>query len=88
MEDRNKRRFRHPKRVTDDVRGTTAGSDVLLAGPVTMGAPVLPISVEDEEVSIQFSIFFMRQIFLCPRRFLLTEMCSPYSVPDRVAATP
>lgn len=39
-------------RVTDDVRGTTAGSDVFLAGPVTMGAPVLLISEEDDGVSI------------------------------------
>jgi len=59
--DRNKRRFRNLKRVTDDVRGSTAGSDVILAGLVTMGAPVLLISEEDE-VSIQFSIFFMRHL--------------------------
>lgn len=36
--------------------------------PRTMGAPVLLISEEDD-VPIQFSIFFMRQIFLYPRGF-------------------
>lgn len=39
-------------RVTDDVRGTTAASDVLLADLVTMGAPVLLISEEDDGASI------------------------------------
>jgi hypothetical protein len=43
---------RNLKRVTDDVRGTTAGSDVFLAGLVTMGAPVLLISEDDDGVCI------------------------------------
>lgn len=50
--DRGKLRQKTAVRVTDDVIGTTAGSEVFLAGLVTMGAPVLLISEEDDGESI------------------------------------